>query len=97
MTGGLVVSGTTVIILGQQASVVITMLILGLLAVVNAGATLPPWAIGLTGLGAVCNIALFSTLYTSVPKSHLYSVLRLDLSFSPRVYGWRGYTYLSST
>lgn len=96
MTGGLVTSGTTVIILGQEASVVITMLILGLLAVVNAGATLPPWAVGLTGLGAVVNIALFSTLYSSVPKTPLFG-LAAGFVILTAVYCWRGYMYLAET
>ena len=68
MTGGIVVSGSTVILLTDDETVVATMLVLGMLGIVNAGAFLPAWAIGLTGLGAVCNIALFSSFYTGVSK-----------------------------
>jgi PAS domain S-box-containing protein len=96
MTGGLVVSGTTVIVLTDDSAVVATMLVLGMLGIVNAGAYLPAWAIALTGLGAVFNIALFSSMYPDVPKMSLF-VIAAGMVVMTGVYGVRAQVFQMET
>jgi PAS domain S-box-containing protein len=74
LSGGLVVAGATVVAISNDADVVGTMLMLGILGIAFAGALLPAWAVGLTGLGAVLNIAIYAVVYPSSDKLSLFAI-----------------------
>jgi len=74
MTVGLTIAGLTALVASDDADVIQTMLLPGILGIIYAGALLPSWAVILTGLGAICNIALYATLFSSTNSTHMFSL-----------------------